>query len=317
MSVSQLHTSMGRVQLSNPLVLASGVQGASLSRVLEALELGAGAAVTKSIGPTRREGYPEPTLIQADAGLLNAVGLPNPGAGDFANELSPLTGKALPVFVSVYGGSAEEFGMVIDRLDANDFVGYELNLSCPHVAGVGAEVGHDPEEVGRVVETAKSRSSKPVFVKLSPNTEKLVEVGKAAVKAGADGLTAINTLKGMSIDVDAGRPALSNRFGGLSGNAIRPVALRCVYELREKLDVPIMGCGGVSTWEHAVQFILAGANAVQIGTSTMGRLAMFNDVNLGVLSYLERKGVDSLEDLVGAAHRGGLKELLRQGAVGP
>jgi len=306
---------MGKIRLSNPLVLAAGVRGASLSAVLEAIKLGAGAAVTKSIGPAPREGYPEPTLAQVDAGLLNAVGLPNPGAESFSAELASLRGRGLPVFVSVYGGSADEFGRVVQVLDENEFIGYELNLSCPHVAGVGTEVGHDPEEVSRLVKRVKSRTSKPVFAKLSPNTERLVEVAEAAVGAGADGLTAINTMKAMAIDVETGRPTLSNRYGGLSGDAIRPVALRCVYQLRERLDVPIMGCGGASTWEHVVQFILAGANAVQIGTATIGRFAMFNDLNLGVLSYLERKGIGSLENLVGAAHGGGVKELLRREAV--
>ena len=159
-----------------------------------------------------------------------------------------------------------------------------------------------------MTEAVKARTSKPVFAKLSPNTERLVEVAEAAVQAGVDGLTAINTVRAMSIDVVTGRPALSNVYGGLSGNAIRPVALRCVYELRERFDVPIMGCGGVSTWEHVVQFLLAGANAVQIGTATLGNPTLFNDLNLGLLAYLEQRGVDRLESLVGAAHGGGVKE---------
>jgi dihydroorotate dehydrogenase (NAD+) catalytic subunit len=312
LSVVQLRSTMGGIHLSNPLVLASGVQGSSLSGPLEALRFGAGAAVTKSVGLTPREGYVEPTLAETDSGLLNAVGLPNPGANAFASELASLRGRSLPLLVSIYGRSAEEFGETVELLDANDFLGYELNLSCPHVADVGTEVGHDPEEVGRVVKATKSRTSKPVFAKLSPNTERLIEVADAAVRAGVDGLTAINTVKAMAIDVVTGRPVLSNLYGGLSGNAIRPVGLRCVYELREKFSVPIMGCGGVSTWEHVIQFVLAGANAVQVGTATMGNPAIFNDLNLGVLAYLERKGIDALESLVGAAHRGGVRERPRQ-----
>jgi dihydroorotate dehydrogenase (NAD+) catalytic subunit len=307
MSVAPLVATMGKVELSNPLVLSSGVRGSSLSAVTEAIRFGAGAAVTKSVGAAKREAYAEPTLAKVDAGLINAIGLPNPGAASFSNELGLLTRSSLPLFVSIFGGSAEEFGRVVAALDANDFLGYELNLSCPNVEGVGTDLGHDPEMVGRVVKTVKSKTSKPVFAKLSPNTERIVEVAEAAVQEGVDGLTAINAVKAMSIEVETGRPTLSNCYGGLSGNAIRPVALRCVYELREKFDVPIMGCGGASTWEHVIQFILAGANAVQIGSATLGNLAVFNDLNLGVLSYLERKGIDSLEALVGAAHRGGLK----------
>ncbi|MGP8124899.1 MAG: dihydroorotate dehydrogenase [Nitrososphaerales archaeon] len=313
MSVDSIRVQMGSLHLVNPLVLASGVHGSSLSKVLEALKFGAGGAVTKSIGPAAREGYKEPTMVEVEGGMVNAAGLPNPGAERFSEELGTLRGKRLPVFVSVFGGDEKEFAHVVRTLDANEFIGYELNLSCPHVAGVGTEVGHDPELVSRVVSAVKSRTEKPVFVKLSPNTEKLIEVAQAAVDSGADGLTAINTVKAMPIDIESGKPALSNGYGGLSGGAIRPVALRCVYELREWFDVPIMGCGGVSTWEHAVEFFLAGASAVQIGTATIKKLAIFNDINLGVVTYLERKGFPSLKDIVGAAHnKGGLATAARR-----
>ena len=302
MSLDEINVEMVGLHLSNPVVLASGVQGTSLGKVLEALKLGAGAAVTKSIGPTFREGYGEPTIVEVESGWVNAAGLPNPGAVKFSEQLAEIGGKSLPVVVSVFGGDDKEFGKVVEILDGNDFAAYELNLSCPHVEGVGTEVGHDPEEVGRVVKAVKSVTSKPVFAKLSPNTDRIVEVAAAAVDAGADGLTAINTVKAMPMDIEKGKPSLSNGYGGLSGPAIRPVALRCVYELSEEFDVPIMGCGGVVSWEHAVQFFLAGANAVQIGTATMKKLAVFNDINVGVLSYLERKGIASLDDLVGSGH---------------
>ena len=290
--------------MHNPTMLASGVHGSSLEKVIQALEVGAGAAVTKSIGLEPREGYPEPTLVDVEGGLVNAAGLPNPGAEKFAERLAQVNGKGLPIFVSVFGGDEKEFERVVRTLDGNDFAAYELNLSCPHVSGVGTEIGHLPEEVSRVTRAVKAATGKPVFAKLSPNTERLVEVARAAVDAGADGLTAINTVKSFPIDVEKARPALSNGFGGLSGAAIRPIALRCVYELREQLDVPIVGCGGAATWEDAVQFFLAGANMVQFGTSTIKRFDRFNDVNLGIISYLERKGFAKLEDLVGRAHAG-------------
>ncbi len=305
MSVEAIAVKMGDLQLANPTVLASGVHGSSLSKVVEALRYGAGGAVTKSIGPLPRDGYAEPTLVEADSGMVNAAGLPNPGADRFAEELASIQGKHLPVLVSIFGGDEKEFRRVAETVEKRDFAAFELNLSCPHVKGVGTEVGHDPEEVSSVVKAVKRVSKKPVFAKLSPNTDRLVEVAQAAVDAGADGLTAINTISAFPIDVETGRQALSNGLGGLSGGAIRPVALRCVYQLRERFDVPIMGCGGVSTWEHAVQFFLAGAGAVQIGTATMTKFAIFNDINVGVISYLDRKGVKSLEELVGAAHRMG------------
>lgn len=313
MSVESIRVEMGGFQLANPTLLASGVQGSSLSKVLEALKFGAGGAVTKSIGPEPREGYKEPTMVEVEGGMVNAAGLPNPGAEKFAEELSALEGKRLPILVSVFGGDEKQFSYVVKTLDANEFLGYELNLSCPHVAGVGTEVGHDADMVSRVVGAVKARTKKPVFAKLSPNTERLVEIAQAAVDAGADGLTAVNTLRAMPIDIETGKPALSNGFGGLSGSAIRPVALRCVYELREWFEVPVIGCGGVSTWEHAVEFFLAGADAVQVGSATLKKLPLFNDINLGVMSYLERKGFASLKNIVGAAHnKGGLATAARR-----
>lgn len=305
MNPDAIRVRAGRLELSNPTVLASGVQGESLSKVLDALKYGAGAAVTKSIGPSPREGYSEPTMAEVDSGMVNAVGLPNPGGERFSQELAALRGKSLPVIVSIFGEDYDEFRRVARAVDDNDFVAYELNLSCPHVKGVGTEVGHKPEVVSRVVEAVKASTRKPVFAKLSPNTERLLEVAEAAVEAGADGLTAINTVRALAIDIETGKTSLSNRYGGLSGGAIRPIALRCVYELREKFDIPIMGCGGVSTWEHAVQFFLAGASAVQVGTATLQKLERFNDINVGVLEYMERKGMRTLDELVGAAHRNG------------
>ena len=314
MDPEAIRVNSGKLKLSNPTVLASGVQGPSLSKVLEALRYGAGAAVTKSIGPSPREGYPEPTMAEVDGGMVNAVGLPNPGAERFCQELATLSGKSFPIMVSIFGGDDSEFRHVVETLDGNDFMAYELNLSCPHVAGVGTEVGHHPEVVYGVVKAVKSVTKKPVFAKLSPNTERLVEVARAAVEAGADGLTATNTVRAVSVDIETQRPALSNVYGGLSGGAVRPIALRCVYELREKFEVPIMGCGGVSKWEDAVQFFLAGADAVQIGTATLQRLEMFNDINVGVMEYMERKGIGSLGELVGRAHQGGTRARSRTGA---
>ncbi|MDE1852351.1 MAG: dihydroorotate dehydrogenase [Thaumarchaeota archaeon] len=305
MDVDAIAVKMGGLHLSNPTVLASGVHGSSLSKVLQALKVGAGGAVTKSIGPVERQGYAEPTLVEVESGMVNAAGLPNPGAGRFSEQLAQVNGKGLPIIVSIFGGDDDEFSKVVKVLDGYDFAAYELNLSCPHVSGVGTEIGHYPEEVSKVTKAVKRGTGKPVFAKLSPNTDRLIEVARAAVDAGADGLTAINTVKAFPIDVESGRQSLSNGYGGLSGGAIRPIALRCVYELREEFDVPIMGCGGVGAWEHAVQFLLAGADAVQLGTSTIKKFEIFNDVNVGLISYMERKGFEKLGDLVGAAHRGG------------
>jgi dihydroorotate dehydrogenase (NAD+) catalytic subunit len=304
--VEAIEVKMRGLHLVNPTLLASGVHGGSLEKVLQALRFGAGAAVTKSIGPVPREGYPEPTLVKAEEGWVNAAGLPNPGAENFSAELERVDGEHLPIIVSVFGGDDAEFSRVVETLDRHDFAAYELNLSCPHVPGVGTEIGHFPEEVAKVVKAVKAATEKPVFAKLSPNTDKLIEVARAAIQSGADGLSAINTVKAFPLDVETGRKALSNGRGGLSGPAIRQIAIRCVYELRDEFEVPIMGCGGVATWEDAVRLFLAGANVVQLGTSTLRGFEIFNDINLGLLSYMERKGIHRLGDLVGAAHRGGL-----------
>jgi len=234
--------------LANPTLLASGVAGESVESLLSAIEAGAGGAVSKSIGLKPRRGYPDPTVVPLDSGTINAVGLSNPGAASFSKRLDSLKRSDAPttIIVSVFGGSPAEFSKVVRTLDGKNFAGYELNLSCPHVEGVGTEVGHDPELVARVVRAVKSATGKPVFAKLSPNTERILEVARAAVDEGVDGITAINTVRAMMIDIETQRPVLSHRTGGLSGSAIRPIALRCVYELSEEFEVPIMGVGGIS-----------------------------------------------------------------------
>jgi len=288
--------------LANPTLLASGVAGESVEALLSVIEAGAGGAVSKSIGPNPRRGYPDPTVVRLDFGAVNAVGLANPGAVRFSRRLDSLKDSEVPIIVSIFGGSATEFSKVVEKLDGKNFMGYELNLSCPHVEGVGTEVGHDPEVVARVVRAVKSATSKPVFAKLSPNTERILEVARAAVDEGADGITAINTVRAMAIDIETGRPVLSHSTGGLSGDAIRPIALRCVFELSE-FEVPIMGVGGISKWEHAVQFLLAGASAVQIGTAAYGNYGMFKEVVRGIRNYMRRKGFRKVEEMTGLAHR--------------
>ncbi len=165
-------------------------------------------------------------------------------------------------------------------------------------------MGHDPELVARVVRSVKSATGKPVFAKLSPNTERILEVARAAVDEGVDGITAINTVRAMMIDVETHRSVLSHRTGGLSGSAIRPIALRCVYELSEQFEVPIMGVGGISRWDHAVQFLLAGATAVQVGTAATGNYGLFREIVEGIGGYIRRKGFRRVGEMTGLAHRG-------------
>jgi dihydroorotate dehydrogenase (NAD+) catalytic subunit len=291
------------MKLENSLMLASGIVGVTVASLNRAVESGAGAAVSKSIGLEPREGYRNPTLVATDSGLVNAVGLSNPGARIFSEELSEVKGKRIPIIVSIFGGGPTEFGRVVELLDANEFLAYELNLSCPHVEGVGTEIGHDPEVVASVVKAVRSRTKKPVFAKLSANTHRIVEVAKAAVDSGSDGLTAINTMKAMAIEVETQRPTLSHKTGGLSGPAIRPIAVAKIYELYQTFKVPIIGCGGVSTWEHAVEMLLAGASAIEIGTALYQGYGVFDDINRGIASYMTRKKYKKIEEIVGLGHR--------------
>ena len=300
-----LETEVAGLRLRNPTMLASGILGTTSDILRRAAQSGAGAVVTKSVGPKPREGYPNPTVVEVGCGLLNAVGLPNPGIQAFAEEIRDLGDLEVPLIVSVYGFSPEEYAEVAEAAVEAGADAVELNLSCPHVKGAGADVGSRPELVSEIVEKVKGVVDKPVFAKLTPNVSDIVRLAEAAVEAGADALTAINTLRAMAIDVETARPILSNRIGGLSGPAIKPVAVRCVYELHRELDVPIIGCGGVTSWRDAVEFMLAGASAVQVGTAVaLKGLNIFRLITEGVKSYLERKGYGSVREIVGLSHRG-------------
>ena len=301
-----LTTNLAGLKLASPTVLASGVMGytgESLQRVAKA---GAGAVVTKSVGVEPRPGYPNPTVVQASAGLINAMGLPNPGIDDYSEEIRYAKSVLkVPLIVSVYGYTAEEYVTVTEKAVKAGADAVELNVSCPHVKDTGSEIGQKPKRLAEVVSKVKAAVQKPVIVKLSPNVNDVVEIAKVAVKAGADALTAVNTVKAMAIDVETQMPVLSNVKGGLSGPAIKPIALRCVYDIFEAVKVPILGCGGVVNWQDAVEFLLAGASAVQIGSGVaMEAPELFGTINKGVQAYLEKKGYGNVKEVVGLAHLG-------------
>ena len=293
-------------KLANPTVLASGILGYTGDFLQRVSESGAGAVVTKSIGIEPRAGYPNPTVVQVEAGLINAVGLPNPGVNDFAEEITyAKTVVKVPLIVSVFGYTAEEYAAAAAKVVNAGADAVELNVSCPHVKDTGHEIGQHQKTLTEIIEKVRASVKKPVIVKLSPNVTDIVEIAKRAVEAGADALTAVNTVKAMAIDVEAQRPILSNVKGGLSGPAIKPIALRCVYDLFEAdLKVPIFGCGGVASWQDAVEFLLAGASAVQIGTAiAIDDLGVFQKVNKGLQSYLIKKGYGSVKEIVGLSHQ--------------
>jgi len=301
---SRLAIEIAGLKLANPTMLASGILGLSGLTLKRVVDAGAGAVVTKSVGLEPREGYPNPTVVQAECGLLNAVGLPNPGVEYFSEEICEAKELGVPTIVSVYGFSSNQFAEVARVAVEAGADAIELNVSCPHVKKTGAEIGQSPQLVAEIVKKVKGRVDKPVFVKLTPNVADIAEVAKAAAEAGADAITAINTVRAMTIDVETARPILANKIGGLSGTAIKPIAVRCVYEVYREVDVPVIGCGGISTWRDAVEFMLAGASAVQIGTAiAFNGLDVFKSVTKGVDTYLKKRRFRSVKEIVGLSHR--------------
>ncbi|MFQ6054318.1 MAG: dihydroorotate dehydrogenase [Candidatus Bathyarchaeia archaeon] len=303
MSQLSLAVDLGGLRLRNPTMNAAGVLGLSAPLLRRMYDGGAGAVVTKSVGPRPRGGHPNPTVVAVEGGMLNAMGLPNPGAGYFAGEIRALKEAGFPLVASFFGASVEEFVEAARILAGAGADALELNCSCPNVEEELGLLGADPSNVERVTEAVKGAVDLPVFVKLTPNVADIVEIGAAAEDGGADAVTAVNTLRALAVDIDLRRPVLANVTGGLSGPALKPVALRCVWELAEEIDIPIIGCGGVSGWRDAVEFLLCGASAVEIGTALMTRgLGIFRDVAEGVTRYLEEHGFGEVREIVGLAH---------------
>ncbi len=284
---------VGGIALDNHLVLAAGVLGTTGSSLARMLSLGAGGVVTKSIGPEPKDGHAGPCLAVLDDGLLNAMGLPNPSQ-DFVAELAPLAKR--PVVVSIFGGNPEEFAKVASWF-AGVAAGFELNLSCPHAEGYGAAIGSDPALV-EACTRAVAKTGVPVWVKLTPNVTDITGIGKAAEKGGASAIVAINTVKAMRISTALRRPVLGNRFGGLSGPSVFPVAVRCVYELYEACRIPIIGCGGISNADNAIEMMMAGASAVEIGSAVYNDVKVFETIKAGLYA---KDGIPAGE-IVGCAH---------------
>ncbi len=298
-----LTTSIGGIQLDRPAMLASGILGISLDVFNRLYRSGAGAVVTKSLSNEPWEGYPNPTIFSVNGGgWINAVGLSNPGAPNFAKMIE--SNQDVPIIVSLVGSVPDDFKMMIEEFTNCNVTAFELNLSCPHVAKVGLEVGDDPELVKKIVTTVKNSTNIPAIAKVGLGTTNYLNTVKTAIDSGIDAITAINTVRAMAIDVETQRPILSNKFGGLSGTPIKPIALRCVYEISSKYDIPVIGCGGISTWEDAIEFFLAGASAIQIGSAIGDNwINVFNDINKGILQYMKQKNYSTLNEMVGLAKK--------------
>lgn len=294
-----LSVTLTGLKLNNPLILAAGIMGTTGGSLKRAAEGGAGAVVTKSIGIEPKSGHSNPSMVEVDCGYLNAMGLPNPSYKNFQGEIDTAKEGGVPVIASIFGASANEFSEIAGSLRADAF---ELNVSCPHACGYGAQVGSDPALVEEITKAVKSATSAPVWVKLTPNVTDIKSIGLAAERGGADAVVSINTVRAMAIDIESGYPILGNRFGGLSGKAIKPVAIKCVYDLYEALIIPVIGVGGVSDWRDAVEFMMAGAKAVQIGSAVGNNINIFKEITSCMETFLEEKGW-TLGDIYGMAHK--------------
>lgn len=290
--------------LRNPVAAAAGTfgYGTEYARIVDIQRLGAIFSKGTTLHP--RRGAAPPRLAETPGGMLNAVGLQNPGVRNVVREKAPVWAKwQTPVVVNVAGEAVDEYAEAVAMLDGVPGVaGIELNVSCPNVAAGGLIFGTDPDLAAAVTAAVRAVTTLPLIVKLTPNVTDIRPIAVAVAEAGADAVSLINTVLGMSIDVAARRPRLGNRTGGLSGPAIKPLAVRMVYQVAEVVDVPIVGIGGIVGLDDALEFIMAGASCVQIGTATFAQPHTMVSLLDELAAWMEREGVRSLAEIVGAAH---------------
>ncbi|SFH18391.1 dihydroorotate oxidase B, catalytic subunit [Desulfotomaculum arcticum] len=297
---------LGGIKMKNPVATASGTFGFGLEYqpFLQLEQLG--AIVVKGTTPAPRQGNPPPRIAETPAGMLNAIGLQNPGVDKVAGEIMPqLVHLRTPVIVNIAGDTVEDYALVARKLDgAPGVAGLEINISCPNVKKGGIQFGSDPLSAAEVTRAVKAATKLPVIVKLSPNVTDIVAMAAAVAEAGADALSMINTLLGMVIDVNRRKPGLGNITGGLSGPAVRPVAVRAVWQVYRAVKLPILGMGGIMTAEDALEFILAGATAVAVGTANFVNPRATIEIIEGIDSYLREHGFNDINQLTGLAHAG-------------
>jgi dihydroorotate dehydrogenase (NAD+) catalytic subunit len=299
-----LSCQVGRVRLANPVMAASGTFGFGPEYAPWVTMSRLGGIATKGVSPDPWPGNPTPRVWETAAGLLNSIGLQNPGVEHFvAEDLPFLRQTGTSVVVNIIGRTVDEYRAVAARLDGESGIAaLEVNISCPNIKHGGIAFGHDPAMAASVTRAVRAATTLPVWVKLSPNTHDLAGIARAVADAGADALTAINTVMGMAIDLKTRRPALGGITGGLSGPAIKPVALRAVWEVSQATDLPVVGMGGIRTAEDVVEFLLAGASAVMVGTATFARPDTMEHIIDALPSVFRQLGLASVADAVGAAH---------------
>ncbi len=289
--------------LANPVMTAAGTvaYGMEYSEFVDIQKLG--AIVCKGVTLMPRSGNPQPRLVETASGLLNSVGLENIGVAALIRDKAPVWAKwQVPVIVNVAGETIDEYVAVASKLEAVPGVsGIELNISCPNISAGGIEFGANPKLAAKLTSAVKAVTSLPIIIKLSPNVTDIKEIALAVEEAGADAISLINTVRGMAIDIATGKPCLGNITGGLSGPAIKPVALYMVYEVAKVAHIPLIGCGGIACAADALEFIMAGASAIQVGTANLTNPHSSLAILEGIENFMNSKGIKSLTELVGVA----------------
>jgi len=299
-----LTTKISSINLRNPTILASGIMDEDAGSMKRIFDCDASAVVTKSIGLKPRVGYPNPTFVELEHGILNAMGLPNPGIDEFREEIKVLKDSNVTVIGSIFGSNSSEFIKLSEKMNIYGVDALELNMSCPHAKGYGLEIGSDSKLVKEITSKVKESSNIPIFVKLSSNLTDIVEIAKSAEKGNADGIVAINSVKAMKINLDMKMPLLANITGGYSGKAIKPIGVRCVYDIAKNVNIPIIGVGGITTGEDALEYIMAGASAIQIGTGIYYRgVDIFKKVCMEIEDWMKDHNYKTLSELIGAVHK--------------
>ena len=301
-NLPDLITNIDGIKLRNPVMTASGTFGyarefetyVNLNRL--------GGIIVKGLSLLPSMGNPPPRIVETACGMLNAIGLENVGIETFIEEKLPFLKRlSTPVFVNIYGRSVDEYAALAERIEGEDGIaGIEVNISCPNVKAGGVAFGVDPDAAGQVVREVRRKTTKTLIVKLSPNVTDITTIAKRVVGEGANALSLINTITGMAIDVAKRRPVLANVTGGLSGPAIKPVALRMVWQVCQTVKVPVIGIGGITTARDALEFLIAGASAVQVGTANFINPRATMDIISGIEDYLKENDLHRLTDLIGS-----------------
>ena len=298
---ADLNVNIGKIELKNPVMTASGTFGYAreFENLIDLNRLG--AIIVKGLSLKPSMGNPPPRIVETPCGMLNAIGLENVGFTSFVEEkLQFLKELSTPVFINIYGKNVKEYAELASRIDdIEEIAGIEVNISCPNVKAGGVAFGTDPDAACKVVKAVRGNTGKPLMVKLTPNVTDITLIARSVEDAGADSISLINTITGMVIDIETRRPKLANITGGLSGPAIKPVALRMVWQVVQKVNIPVIGVGGIMTAEDALEFLIAGAVAVQIGTANLINPHATIDIIEGIEAFLIKRNIPRITDIIG------------------